>query len=108
MKITKTRLKQIIKEEINNVVSEEDKPAPEVALADMAAKKMKPAEIIIKNIDDPEEVKQFLVKILNMVYELSPNDYTKSERVRTLIDFRKTIPDLLKQLGRKSPEQPES
>ena len=108
MKITKTRLKEIIKEEINNIVSEEDKLPPEVSLANMAAKKMKPAEIVIQRIDDPEEVKQFLVKILNMIMELNPNDYTQGERVRTLIDFRKTIPDLLKQLTGDSPEQPES
>ena len=108
MKITKTRLKQIIKEEINNVVSEEDKPAPEVSLANMVGKKMKPAEIVLKNVDDPDEVFQVLIKILNMVYRLNPNDYTKSERVRTLIDFRNKVPDLLKQLRGDSPEQPES
>ena len=108
MKITKTRLKQIIKEEINNIVSEEDKPAPEVSLANMVGKKMKPAEIVLKNVDDPEEVFQVLIKILNMVYELNPNDYTKSERVRTFVDIRNKIPNLIQQLRGSSPEQPES
>jgi hypothetical protein len=108
MKITKTRLKQIIKEEINNVVSEEDKPAPEVALANMAAKKMKPAEIVLKNVDDPDEVFQVLIKILNMVYELNPNDYTRSERVRTFVDLRNKIPDLIQQVKDKKSNQPES
>lgn len=108
MKITKTRLKQIIKEEINNIVSEEDKPAPEVELADIAAKKMKPADIVLKNIDDPEEVFQLLIKILNRVYELNPNDYTKSERVRTFVDLRNKIPNLIQQVRDKKPNQPES
>jgi hypothetical protein len=125
VKLNKTILKQIIKEELKamqeiyprnefgNFIyddgltgrgvpkdSPEKKPkeTPLESRVDQIIAKMTPAESLIKSIDDPNEVIELLVAMVKHIKKLNP-DYTPSELQRTIDLLRtKTLPAMRKQV----------
>ncbi len=123
MKISKTILKQIIKEELDAMQEarqfdytmgrpnsaelgaemERDQAAAEQQdplqkRVNDIIKKLAPAKPGLQTIDDPKEVIQLFIAILEHVKELNP-DLTASELQRTIDLMRtRTLPDLRKQI----------
>ena len=124
MKISKTILKQIIKEELDamqeaghrtdytmgrsnsgelgaemersQATAEQEDPLQK--RVDDIIKRLAPAKPGLQTIDDPKEVIQLFVGILEHVKELNP-DLTSSELQRTIDLMRtRTLPDLRKQI----------
>jgi hypothetical protein len=106
MKLNKTILKNIIKEELENLkdAANTDKNRPQEPETPLASRvqqiiaKMTPAEANIKSIDDPAEVIELVVAIFAHIKKLNP-DYTPSELQRTIDLLRtKTLPAMRKKV----------
>ena len=125
MKISKTILKQIIKQELDamqearqfdykmgrpnsaelgaemereQALAAAEQEDPLQKRVDDIIKRLAPAKPGLQTIDDPKEVIQLFVGILEHVKELNP-DLTASELQRTIDLMRtRTLPDLRKQI----------
>ena len=104
MKLNKTILKQIIKEELDTMQQLEQEQAPPQAGQEQedpiqkrvqdAMIKWKAGESVIKTIDDPREVVPFIVAVVQHLMSLNP-DFSPSELARTIDLLRtKTLPDM--------------
>ena len=114
MKISKSILKQIIKEELDAMhnegrpnsaelgaemerelaVKQQQQEDPLQKRVNDIIKRLAPAKLGLQTIDDPKEVIQLFIAILEHVKELNP-DLTASELQRTIDLMRtRTLPDL--------------
>jgi len=103
MKINKSILKKIIKEELEAMQELDQPPAPEQAPENEgplqsrvqdALNKWKAGESILKTIDDPKEVILLVVGIFQHLRGLNP-DLSPSEVARTIDIMRNsTLPDM--------------
>jgi len=106
MKINKSILKKIIKEELEDMQGREQVPPeadqeqqdPIQGRVQNALNKWKAGESVLKTIDDPNEVIPFVVGVLNHLRQLNP-DLSASELARTIDMLRtKVLPDLKRNL----------
>ena len=100
MKVSKTILKKIIREELDGLsenepeVGQQQQEDPVQKRVKDAMNKWKAGESVIKTIDDPREVIPFVVGVLNHLRQLNP-DFSPSELARTIDLLRtKVLPDM--------------